>query len=363
MKSKYTRLCLLLFIIEVCLCIRLIYVLFCPPVAHIYVDPATTPALFQMMDLVDQSHSDPKYVAWRRYTVFFRNKLKTRLNVTPSSVKPYTSNKDFVQLITNEINSFYRQHPGYVFVIHANVEHPWFLNPILKVIPKNQIKHIYLYEDSIGRTIWEGISSHFWPVFLKYPTTYRLSYIDHLLTKFPRSKTFFQEVMISDIEKLSQRERKLLYALTGLDRESIAHLFRNKPIGIFFDDCNLKADEVAPFFEQKVVMDSRFQKITWLYKNHPRCPQKGPFWEKLKKYAPDAHTLPPKMPYEILIMAGLNPDYVAGYSSSVFFSVQPEQVLCYIERPKDTYLSVLKNMGIISDENIIFQQDMKNHIQ
>lgn len=362
MKLKYTPLSSLLFVLWMCLCIRLIQVLFVPPVAHIYIDPASTPALFQMMDMVTQSSEEPKYVAWRRYMAFFPKKLISPLNITVSSVKPSTSNNDFVQLIQKEVKLFYRQHSDHVFVIHVNVSHPWFFNPVLRIIPKDRVKHVYFYEDSIGRTIWDGIASGFLSTFLKYPVTYRLSYTEYLLERLPALKGFLQEVMISDAQKLSEKQRNRLYVLAGLNKDLVSSFFDKKPVGLFLDDCNLKTDAVAPCFQQKVVMNSEFQNINWLYKNHPRCAIEGPFWEKLKHYFPDVQLLPNKMPYEVLLMAGLVPDYVCGYSSSVFFSATPEQVLCYIERPGDKYLPLLKKMGIISDKNIIFQKDIKNNV-
>lgn len=362
MKLKYTLLSSLLFVLWMCLCIRLIQVLFVPPVAHIYIDPASTPALFQMMDMVTQSSEEPKYVAWRRYMAFFPKKLISPLNITVSSVKPSTSNNDFVQLIQKEVKLFYRQHSDHVFVIHANIEHPWFFNPVLRIIPKDRVKHVYFYEDSIGRTLWEGLTSKFFSFFGKYPITYRIGYTDRFLKSFPQWKQFVQNVSIMDFKKLSDKQKGYLYALAGLDKDKLSSFFNDRPVGIFFDDCNLQVDQVAPFFEKRIVENPKLKKINWLYKNHPRCAIEGPFWEKLKHYFPDVQLLPNKMPWEILLMAGLAPDYVCGYSSSVFFSVKPEQVLCYIERPGDKYLPLLKKMGIVSDKNIIFQKDIKNNV-
>ena len=73
----------------------------------------------------------------------------------------------------------------------------------------------------------------------------------------------------------------------------------------------------------------------------------------------DAYVFPRNIPLEILIVAGLEPDYLLGFSSTTFFAFQPKTILYYLTIKGDKNLPTLKKLNILSDEKVI---DIHNFI-
>ena len=47
-----------------------------PPKTHVYYDPATSPALLQMVDFIHQDEQDIKFIFWKRFDRYIKNKEK-----------------------------------------------------------------------------------------------------------------------------------------------------------------------------------------------------------------------------------------------------------------------------------------------
>ena len=47
------------------------------------------------------------------------------------------------------------------------------------------------------------------------------------------------------------------------------------------------------------------------------------------------------------------PDTVSGYTSSIFFSVPKERIKYYITSEWDGYLNFLKELNIVTDEQVV----------
>lgn len=345
----------LLFVWLICL-FRLYQMLSVPPlIAHIYLDPASTPALFQMTDLVQQPAEAPKYVAWRRYTHELPQHLLTQLNIQRSTISGSVSNATFRETVKQEIKDFYRQYPHYQFVIHGNMFHLWSFVPALAVIPKNQVKSLHLYEDSIGRILWNGCSTLRIDYAQNWPTVFRVAFWDEVKKSCPeQSDLTFQETNLFQLkDTLSSVEKKNVYALAGFDEKTIRPLFENGAVAVYLDDQAINMDKLLAWLTQEIKAKPELEQATWLYKNHPRLGWHGHAWEPLKNNLKKIEALPFKVPFEILILADLIPQYVLGYGSSSFFSVPTGHVLGYIKRPYDPYVPVLKKLGILQDNHVL----------
>ena len=59
------------------------------------------------------------------------------------------------------------------------------------------------------------------------------------------------------------------------------------------------------------------------------------------------------IPLEVFIILGGKSFKFAGYSSSIFMSVPPKDIIYYIRRPKDVYLPFLFEQNIVSPKQVI----------
>lgn len=326
-----------------------------PKVAHIYLDPASTPALFQMIDLLHQLPEEPKFVAWRRYTHALPTKLLSSHHITRSEITADTSDYSFQQITKREIKLFYQKYPRAIFVIHGNMYHPWSFESALSVIPKEQIKKLHLYEDSVGRVLWEGCTSiltHYAP---KWPTVYHMAFLKQAKSMCPEVTSLtLEETEWMRLKKgLGKSLKTVLYYLTGLEEKTVRALYGKGEVIVFLDDTAVRPDKLRMWLKEKLDEYPELKNAVWLYKNHPRFRGRGPSWGVLKSMGLKVHPLPSKMPFEVLILADLMPRYVMGYSSSVFFSVPPERVLGYIRRQHDPYLPILKKLYFFPDKAVL----------
>lgn len=333
-----------------------VYDMSCPlPVAHVYIDVASTPTLFQMIDLVKQPKDEPKYALWRRYVHPLSQQFLNSINLQRSALHTQVMNNEAKKIIKRELREFYDKNPGHLFVIHANMLHNWAVSAVLEVIPRNRIQMLYLYEDSVAHTLWRPWNKRDENYVKLYPTIYRVTFMNRVHREFPRlrNKLYMEEMNFRTAVKLEPEQKDILYKLVGFDEKLFVDLFKNKPVGIFLDELDMDADKVTTYWENMLKNNAELQNIQWIYKNHPRGSKFGPSYEKLAKIVPNIQAVSEKIPFEIMLIAGFAPDYVFGYSSSVFFSLDKKQVVGYVERPNDLYLPILKDLGIIDRSNLI----------
>ena len=336
--------------------------------AHIYIDPASSSALFQMADFIKQPKSDPKYVAWIRSAHSYTDQFLTENNIFLSSAQNSTKATEFVDILKDEIQDFYRQNKKAQFIVHLNMRHvERNFDPIIPIIPRDQIKKIYMYEDSVGVLLWD-----FWTsmkkneeIAAKYPVVFRISYKKEALKRHPQLNNYqLEEVNFHLLHQhLSESQKKMLYQLADFNEREMKLLVKDNNFVIFLDDPFMSVNAAFKHVDTILAENPNLKKLLWLYKQHPRESEPGIAYQYLKKRVDKLYVMAPKIPLEIMVISDFNPQYI-GNGSSVFFSLKKEQILGYFERKLDiigrkydVYLPVLKSLNILDDSNTFLMPD------
>ncbi len=335
----------------------LAYALFCSarekPLAHIYVDIASTPSLFQMVDLIQRPENEPKYAAWIRFTHPVSKDTLRRINLQKSLIKD--GNPNYLNVIKKELSAFYQKYKNYDFTIHLNYHQKWMWDSILNIIPKNQVKNLYFYEDSIGYFLWKGWNASSISYIKNYPTIFCFSHHDVVLKKYPvfRSLHTQQQNIFNQVFHMDDSKKEILYQLSGLDNNILSKLVNGREYVVFLDDPNMNIKSAFSFLDNIMYQNPELRSMHWIYKNHPRGGRFRKTLDVLRSRVSSVIVIPEKIPFELLIIAGLNPKYVFGYSSSTFFSLNQKNILGYMPRPYDPYIGPLIDLGILSNSLII----------
>ena len=323
-------------------------------IAHVYIDLATIPSLFQMVDAVQRNEEDPKIFFWKRFPALESdNRLLKEMNAQMISCDflGEFDYDEFNDLIDLHLKKFYEQYPDYQYVIHLSAYHALERSGhFFDIIPEGQIKSIHLYDDSIGHSLWEEANYISYKEFSKkFETYFHVAYYDPKVLPIEKEKIIPMDISV----KLSNDQRKKIMVLTGLNIDEIAPLFEHKPVAVFLDDPNLEPETAEKFIEKLIKTNPEVRNYTWLYKNHPRVNFSGDVLDILKQHFEIVIIIPNFIPLETFILIGLSPDYIAGYGSSVFYSFKKEQILGYIKRRKyETYMSFLLDLGILTPDMI-----------
>lgn len=362
------------------------------PVIHIYMDMATTPALLQMTDFINQPAQDKKIIAWRRYPN--RNKyvdLKSQNTEQIDLPESEVLNVQTMHKINEFITRLYKENPNSDYIIHSNIWWGQLLVPVLRIIPKERIKHLCLYEDGLSNTAFSRITytnrqsnqttyagdlreaiagekpyhhNMMFSFHKIYPTTYYISFLDYMKGD-AQFNDFLAYLKGSDIEPidineiartLTDSQKEKLYALLNFDRAAYEKQIKGKKVDFF---------ALRGIFSTQA---EQVRTVTHLYKNrpddrvlvikeHPYL-KKDTMAENIQKMLPNVVVFPREQPFEILLFANLMPDTVSGYPSSIFFSVPDDKILYYVTTTRDSYLNFLKILNKIPDEKII--QSMKD---
>ncbi len=88
-----------------------------------------------------------------------------------------------------------------------------------------------------------------------------------------------------------------------------------------------------------------------MYKHHPNGRWKATP-EVLNYLCPGIKPLDSHIPYELLLISGLRPNKVAGFSSSLFFNEKRENIVAYLPRENNVYLAMLKKAGRVDNDNL-----------
>ena len=360
------------------------YILFMPKVAHIYVDLASTPTLLQMVDMIRQDAKEEKLMLWNR----IRN-IGDRVDLSKYNMKEISfdsdteirkDNKDFGTLMSN-IYEFTKNHVNYRYIIHANVDHMELLVPILQYIPENMIKHIHLYEDSIGKAVMKkqavsykaedikeairtvgNIDYNYYRYNLHkiYPVTYHLAF-KYYIENSPTMQNFRTVVPTDLIEDVNIHN--IAKSLTDVEKQKLSEL-----LGINIEDFNKESNivifalgymennqgnnaqiELLRFIKQSV----KDKNYTWFYKEHPWLTNDTYLSDVIKREFPDMKEIRKDIPLEVLILLGGKSFKFAGYSSSIFMTVPPKDIIYYVRRPKDVYLPFLFEQNIVSPKQVL----------
>ncbi len=361
-------------------------------VIHVFTDLATTPTLLQMITLTKTPPKDLKVIGWRRFKDM-KNKIDfSRLNAMEIELfgeTSYLKNKDAV---FEFLQTTARIFPDKKFVFHTNMAHFHLLTlPILQKLSPGRVKEIHFYEDGHGQIARTSVVDpdqleKLKPVFLTkevlekdfnsrfvwltpffFPTTYHLGFLDFLKqeNRFKKLMTWvparFEDVNFHTIgQTLSDDEKKLLFQMVEFNPQ----LFQSLKTGVLFTT----SFNQPIYFDAKIRLFQAYHRQAGLerplfFKQHP-VKQSAEMKKRMKAVFPKMHELPAGFPFEIFLIAGVGPAFVAGDSSSLFFSVTNEQLLGYFMPGRsDSYGQTLENLGLLDPNkkvNLLLETQPKN---
>ena len=257
-------------------------------------------------------------------------------------------------------------------MLHHNLHHEYFFNAFIERYPKQLILESHAYEDASGYVYWSKGRNY---IFYNNPD---IKHILHLwgdveklcekneLAHCSEIKKLVQNVKIEpvDYEKIAKTltptEIEKIADLTGIDLKKLKQQLGGKTNGIYVlgrvAGTNI---DVLQLSSLKEVCETT-KNTTWYYKPHPTNIY-TPSQKVLNFLCPNIKPIDAHLPFEFLILTGLQPTYVAGIGSSLFFNLNGKNVLKYIQRWNlDYYVPTLKKAGIlISDEQLITPEKAK----
>ena len=383
---------------------------------HIFFENyATAPALSHMVEFSKLDKNTRKIIGWNRFpnrAQLFDLKAYNTVEI-PMQKDPRRARENlfaFATIIFDEIN----KNPSANLVLHSSFDKvASVLKPLLTVVPKQRIKEIHLYEDGYGdvfkwtddilnqeeqysknlKTETETLLNssmrkawhirHVFGLRELYPVTYHFLNASKMkdIERFSKLNELLKDANVKDInfdnlsKTLTDEQKQIVYQLSGFNYEYFKNLMSDKKsimfvTGFYFND-NRYIDA-----EMKVLSLIRENKLTnfnienpqdyvWLFKPHPAT--NDVYNEKeLQEKFPNIVEVPSSIPFEIFILADLKPTLTAGFSSSLFFSLNENDVLFYAKRPKyntsplsrldDHYLaSLIKDKLIRNDQVILYE--------
>lgn len=363
---------------------------------HVFAEVyATNPALSHMIEFARLPQKTPKIIAWHRFpnrkNVLDLSAYNTIEVDVPAAEGYYSQGINIVLEFVSEIA---KEYPHTVFVIHSNFSHiPVAVKPFIQSIPKERIKGIHLYEDGYGeilkwgkdldkeiyRTItgtetqdaldgkikWEAY--HLFGFRHLYPTYYHFLNAD-LMPKIPHLQKL-HEILKNNLtsinfnrlaQELTDEQKQIVYKLSGFDYEKFAPKIKGKKTFVFVTGFHFGNEFMMTSEERflKELHEGHFdilknpQDYTWFYKPHPSYSAEN-MRNRMNKAFPNIQEIPAQIPFEVLILAGLKPTLTAGFSSSLFYSLNSRDVLYYVRRHGDNYLPFLLDNGQLKPEQVV----------
>ena len=162
-----------------------------------------------------------------------------------------------------------------------------------------------------------------------------------------------EDVNIHNIAKsLTDVEKQKLSELLGINIEDFN---KESNIAIFAlgymenNQGNNAQIELLRFIKQSV----KGKNYTWFYKEHPWLTKDSYLRDMIKREFPDMKEIRKDIPLEVLILLGGKSFKSVGYSSSIFMTVPPKDIIYYVRRPKDVYLPFLFEQNIVSPKQVL----------
>ena len=384
---------------------------------HIFFETyATGPAFSHMIEFSKLDKNTRKIIGWNRFTnraqLFDLKAYNTvEIPMQQSNLKASENLFSFAATVFDEIT----KDPAATLVLHSSFDKvASVLKPLLTVVPKQRIKEIHLYEDGYGdvfkwtddilnqdaqysknlkdetekllnnpmRKAWH--IRHVFGLRELYPVTYHFLNASKMkdIERFSKLNTLLKDANIQDTnfenfsKTLTEEQKQIVYQLSGFDYERFKKLMLNKKsimfvTGFYFNDQRYIDAEMKVL---SLIQENKLNNFTlenpqdyvWLFKAHPAS---GDIYKKngLKEKFPNIVEVPSSIPFEIFILSGLKPTLTAGFSSSLFFSLNDKDILFYAKRPKyntsplsrlgDHYLAALIKDKLIRNDQIILYED------
>lgn len=375
---------------------------------HVFFEPyATNPALSEMVEFARLPKSARKLIAWHRFAnrknvIDLKEYNAEEINIPPKEgYYGYSTQK-----VLERVLQIYLDNPETRFVFYVNLTHQNVtLVPFLKVLPQENIAHIHLFEDGYGEFFkqahvytnnnrpfdahsvkklpdahkglipWEtvfNISIH-----KLYPATYHIMHADKMDDE-PQLKYLYAWLKDAPIEQIdfdelretmTEEQKQTVYKLAGFDYKKFYPLLHGKPtvlytFGFTFGHTESEQAELNLLTALKTgkLMPLKGNKpYQWFYKSHPSLKAKH-FSEELNALFPDMIEIPAQVPFEVLILADCKPTLTAGFGSSLFYSLNAEDVLAYVKRSNnDHYLKFLAKYNLVKPNQILNLTDFIDH--
>ncbi len=341
---------------------------------HIYTDDATFPTELQLFDMIQRPADTPKIISWN-------------WNRFPNlNLDPYNATKldfSFFRRLTNydkrKIDNFIEELKNLEnndFVIHANLLGIASVIPLLKELPKEKIKHIYLYEDGLANHLSSIVnipaitpndfndkkfeqmiqtgdkfsSKYAYLLHKYYPVTYRMTFWDEF-KKRPMLGNFLELMKGADVENINLQEiadtlthgqKKALFDIFNFDVDFYKKMIANKKVHFFVVGHYLtyNNEDLQEWFAQHNSPDD----ILFI---------KGSNNMLANRLIP-AFTFPNQLPFEMLIIGGLMPTSVSGVSSSLFYALPKENIGKIIYEKDNPNAETIRKLKDLTDTQIKF---------
>ena len=362
-------------------------------VAHIYLDSSSFPTLLQMMDVVKNRNKEPKLISWQRMTdITAKNSILKNAVVLPHV--PYHL-REYWERLEHDLRHFVSQYPNAQFVVHLNKDQNRLVWLTLRLVPKQRIKELHLYEESFAHTTYQTspifhstqeaqrvLANHIPPKHFDpnlalsllplYPqTTVHLALPELALeNKNVQQLRYAQRLEEVDFVKISKQltkeQKQDLLTLNEITPDMLRPFQSGKPTMLYTltfmfgkrPEDEKQLDVLRKIFAKKSQWIKDPDQYTWLYKEHPWHARDTFLHDTISATWPSMHALPKQVPLEVFLLTGYMPDKVFGYSSALFFALPADRILFFIRRPEnDPYIPVLKKMKKITDKQIVKLED------
>ncbi len=360
--------------------------------SYFFENIGTAPQVGGMIQYAQLPQEEVKIIGWHRSSP--SDKLDLTLNTTHIvPVARYEGNywhnaQDFLDK-TIKILEKYPHNP---LIIYTGIYQNGFVAELIRRTKNRLIMHIHFYEDGFFNVVASksgqmkqkrlkledvsrlcdyvfGITNKRpsdYPFSALYPVTYHVAGATRLNSDdFSGLKEFLGNIEDFDIyeigDKLTSKQKEQLCLISNLDCSLIQKL--NKQSVMMFSTGHVHQNITNPWKQTPENMVKIYKKAIagqygsipenaiWVYKLHPSLgiTDLAPY---IKKEIPSAVEIPATVPFEILVIEGLNIHKIIGSGSSLFYWIKPEQVLKYISHPLYDY--TLLSFNVIQKDNIIY---------
>ncbi len=346
---------------------------------------ATSPVLWESVEFIKAAHekNELKVFFFHRYPnrarIFDLSKINAvEVNLAASEGLWGYHSASFIKTLKRIADRY----PKAQFEVYSNINQTrYFLLRLIKELP-SRIEHIHLYEDGACNVI--GNEYGFWmrfkpdvkilrnfeknPNFFSeiknedvafwkasigklVPATYHLCRADEII-KDKKLKTFVNWIgrkniknisLKSEAARLAPHEKKLLEHFFEIDSVTVQALSTPQKkvfltAGYFFGNEKSVNQEISVFSFFKNIPARVFLKCHPSYSAKKEC-------HLLQKALPKYDTLNSQIPVEAFFLTGHEPDWVGGFTSSLYFLIPPEKIL-FIRG--SLYMKRLMELGIVT---------------
>ncbi len=330
---------------------------------HIYLDPATTPTLLQMVDFIQKPTKDFKIISWNRFDHYIKNKENFQNTFFIPVDKNYISEDSYFFF---QIKKLLKKNPNTDIHLHFNLTHPTAYHFLVNhPLIKNKIKSVHIYEDASGHIFRDENVSFFpkspipKPFFYHWGNPNKIcapDFSSDSCKNFNTIKLYTIPIQI-DFKKLtkslSESDKKKIFDLAGFDYEKMNQLLNKKNPHFYILGYNWRSSFYgAQLSALKELCNSKTNKnITWFYKNHPNN-KFVPTHRTLQHLCPNIEPIDAHIPFELLLIGGFKNIKVSGYSSSLFFNQEKENISNYMLRENDPYIQILTKAKSLKEDQI-----------